>query len=132
MVKWRIYYDDFTTYSNEDGLWSEAPVHGVVCIVVRDPTSQWGRWVVSGWSVTEAGQKPGGNDFFCKYPDSDEPFSTPDPTPFLNKPGCTKDMLKYGRMCDTSVWNEIMHAAGHDPDFPKGSPRRRAKDWLGK
>ena len=128
MVKWRIYYDDGSTYSCLDGSWEDAPEHGVLCVVVRDPTGQWGRWVVSGWSV-KRGEKPGGNDFFVKDFDSEEPHSTYDITPFLAKPGNTEVMVKFGRMTSTENWQATMNRAGKDPDFPKGSPRRRSSDW---
>lgn len=31
--KWKIYYDDDTTFSSEDGSWEEAPLDGVLVII---------------------------------------------------------------------------------------------------
>ncbi len=32
-MAWRIYYDNETTFSSEDGTWSEAPSQGVLAVV---------------------------------------------------------------------------------------------------
>ena len=127
MITWRIYYDDGSTFCDLEGAWEEAPEQGLVCVVVRDPTGQWGRWVYSGWSAGQA--VPGNNDYFVKHHDNDEPFSTADLTPFLAKPGNDMRLVKFGRMTGQANWQAIMDRAAADPDFPKGSPRRRASDW---
>lgn len=33
MVSWRIYYGDKSSFDSEDGLWDQAPLDGVVCVV---------------------------------------------------------------------------------------------------
>ena len=37
MIKWQIYYDDGSTFSDEDGLPAEAPGHGIQIIAEADP-----------------------------------------------------------------------------------------------
>jgi hypothetical protein len=145
MAKWRIYYDDDTTQSDEDGPWEAAPAHGVVCVVVRDPDSN-SRWVVSGWFPGRDEQSPyltcpgcgdhvpyqvtdaGNNDFYVKYPGSDMPFSTPRLDPFLGRDDTDESMVKYGRMVENDKWQKIMGKARKDPDFPASLTRRRATD----
>jgi hypothetical protein len=34
-MDWKIYYQDETTYSDEDGSWEDAPADGVICVIVR-------------------------------------------------------------------------------------------------
>ncbi len=127
MIMWKIYYDDGNTYSNEDSMWEQAPIHGVLCVVVRDPTMMWGRWIYSGYSSFD---HPGQAEYYVKHPDSDEPYSTHDLAPFLAKGSADMSMVKYGREADQHVWNETMRKAQKDPDFPKGSPRRRSTDFV--
>lgn len=140
MIKWRIYYDDDTTYSNGDGAWLDAPTHGVVCVVVRDPTEQWGRFVNSGYSPIT---KERGNldrrwktEYYVKYPDDEEPFPTNDLTPFKDRLGKVfmvnniDSYIKYGRECSQQKWQDINKRAANDPDFPTGTPRRRSSDSI--
>jgi len=49
-MKWKIYYDDDSTYSNEDGAWVDAPAHGVVVVVVAMPDPDWARIILSGYT----------------------------------------------------------------------------------
>ena len=35
-MEWKLYYDDQTTFSDEDGSWQDAPAWGVVAIVTAD------------------------------------------------------------------------------------------------
>lgn len=149
---WRIYYDDavkrdhgIETWSNEDGAWEDAPVHGVVCMVVRDTTGAVGRYVFySGWKplqkrtdyrhcphcdgdLPSIGGAAGNNDFFVKPPDA-EPYSTPDLIPFLERKDTDESMVKYGRMVGNDEWQRISALAVCDKDFPVSTPRRRATD----
>ena len=116
---WRVYYDTGETFSDLDGNWAAAPQHGVVCVVVRDPTGQWGRWVLSG------------KDFYVKYPEGEQLFATDDLAPFFDRVGGERwEWVKYGRNQLQDDWERIMRAAVKDPDFPRKAPRRRAEDFL--
>lgn len=142
-VNWRIYYDGVTpkgysVYSNLDGPWEDAYPHGVVCVAVRDTTKIWGRFIASGFSPI---RKERGNpdslrrsEIFVKYPDDDEPFATNCLEPFKDRMANHFAIIdielytKYGREVNQLKWQEIMNQAVKDPDFPIGTPRRRAKD----
>ena len=141
MILWRSYYDDGKTYSNLDGSWMKSPQHGVICVVVLDPTGAKGRWVNSGYN------KPFPNTFrgtkepllpmelFVCYPDSDEPFCTNHLGPFNEKLANyygtfdNTPYVKYGRETDQHNWEAIMNAAVDDPDFPRDSIKRRKSDF---
>lgn len=145
MVKWRIYFDDGSTWSDQDGEWTAAPQQGVVCVVVANPEDD-SRWVVSGWFPGKDEQPPwfvcpgcgdhipyqvvddGNNDFYVKYPGSDMPFSTPRIDPFLDRDDTDESMVKYGRMVENDQWQTIMEKARNDPDFPVAQIRRRSDD----
>lgn len=135
---WRIYYDDGETYDNLNGAWEAAPPHGVIAVVVRDPTETWGRWVYSGYAPDrpcEHCDRFPSNEFYVKAPGSDEPYATWDLRPFLDLLGLSREeaekqgLIKFGRVCPQKRWAEIMRAACADPDFPVGSPRRRSSDF---
>lgn len=135
MMRWRIYYDDKSTFSNEDGSWTEAPKHGVICVVVRDPTGVWGRFVNSGYApqvqCAHCGRNLTNHYFVCP-PDMEEPYPTWDLTDFcarFDKPEDADPYIKTGRQISQALWTEIMDIACLDPDFPIRSPRRRVKDW---
>lgn len=40
-MEWRIFYDDGSTFSDEDGTPEQAPARGVIAIVCRDPVARW-------------------------------------------------------------------------------------------
>ncbi|OGS01551.1 MAG: hypothetical protein A2V88_02690 [Elusimicrobia bacterium RBG_16_66_12] len=75
-MRWKIYYDDRTTFSSEDGRWSDAPTDGVLFVVVWD----------------ERGKTPySGADYY--YMEGDQLCSTHDLGPLLRKLG----IVKFGR-----------------------------------
>lgn len=141
MIHWKLYYGDGTTYSNLDGSWIEAPSVGVVCVVVRDPTEVWGRFVNSGFAPKkpkcDVCKRAHFNDFYVNLPESMEPRATHDPAAFLEQAenaGIDKALaqtcIKFAVQVEQQVWQDIMLAAGSDTDFPsKKSPRRRYSDW---
>lgn len=128
MIRWRLYYADGSTYSNEDGAWEDAPSTGVVILVVRDPTETWGRWVMSGYAPPS--KSPRGNDHYVKRPDSNEPWATDhEGRDLFIAEGHPEACIKDGQNVDSEVWQEIQKRAVDDPDFPRHSPRRRSTDW---
>lgn len=145
MTNWKIYYDvrtpdGYVSYSNEDGSWKKAYPHGVICVAVRDPNEVWGRWIVSGYSpVTKERGDPNSLlpvEIYVKYPSSEEPFATNILEPFKDKMNNHYKIenitpyIKYGRNASQELWQSVMEIAVKDPDFPKGTPRRRATDGL--
>lgn len=139
-VYWKIYYADGTTFSNLDGEWPDAPARGVICVVVRDPTKAWGRWVSSGYAPKkgkcEACGRSRYNEYYVCLPGSREPRATHELEAFFyqtSRNGVNIEdidrCIKYGEQASQKVWEAIMHVAVNDPDFPRGSPRRRHSDW---
>lgn len=154
MLDWKLFYDKGATYSSADGEWEDAPQDGVLILVVRDIEKVWGRWVYSGYSPDKkainphldcrAIHFPPGTEFFLKLP-SEEPSVCYDLRPALIKAGLpdvlllsydeqitlarTLPWVKFGRMADQRVWQDAQSRAIRDPDFPVGSPRRRASDF---
>ena len=138
MINWRIYYADGSTYSDADGEWMKAPERGVICVVVRDPTGAWGRWVNSGFAPRRPRCEHCGratyNEYYVNLPDGDEPRATHELTAFraqAQRAGVNdvEACIKYGEQAPQEVWNAIMQRAVEDPDFPKGTPRRRYSDF---
>ena len=66
-------------------------------------------------------------EIYIKAPDSDEPFVTNSPEPFLDKyPGCA-GLIKYGRQVDQLEWQRIQTKAGKDTDFRLDNNFKRRK-----
>lgn len=129
-VNWRIYYAGGETYSDLDGPWELAPATGVVVVVVRDPTGVWGRWVHSGYVPPSPVGYPRGNEFFVKRPAEAEPWATNElGLRLFRREGWPEENIKYGAMVPQEEWQAIQAAAVADPDFPRGTPRRRASDF---
>ncbi len=130
MINWRIYYDDESTYSNEDGEWVDAPKHGVVVVVVAMPDPHWARIILSGYSPLRKEYSlpyPLPTEIYIKAPDSDEPFVTNSSEPFLDKYPGREDLIKYGRQVDQLKWQEIQTRAGKDKDFRLDNNFKRRK-----
>ena len=130
-MDWKLYYDDDSTYV---GVWEDAPTHGVICCVVRDETEVWGRFVNSGYAPQR--EREGTNEFYVKYPDSNQPIATRSLAPFKDRmetlfPSVDPAMcIKFGRQTDQLHWQDIMNLACDDTDFPTAdSPRRRNTDF---
>lgn len=127
-IDWKLYFDDDTTWTNEDGAWEDAPKLGVVVLVIRDPSGQWGRWVHSGYQPPT--DYPKGNDYYVKHPAENEPYATDKEGLglFLKRQGAAEACVKYGAMVPYKKWTAIQDKAVHDPDFPRGTPKRRSTD----
>lgn len=133
-MDWKLYYDDVPTFSDVDGFWKNAPQHGVICCVVRDETGAWGRFVNSGYAPHKL--QEGTNEFYIKYPDSNQPIATRNLAPFYDRMAAKfpkvdpEQQIKYGRQTDQIHWQDIMNLAANDTDFPTAvSPRRRKTDF---
>lgn len=112
-MRWRIYYQDGSTYSDVDGPVEHAPCDGVQAIVQRDATV--GREVLAlkhfyAWDVDRwrgLGDQVGGGDagygLFV----------------YLRRPGWKK--IVAGETVDYAVYSRCKHAADTDPDFPPKS-----------
>ena len=139
-MDWKIWYADGGTYSDADGPWEKAPLRGVICVVVRDKTGTWGRFVNSGFAPRQPKCDHCGRAIYNEFyvcPPGGEPRATHELEAFrhqMQRAGheelLTTQCIKYGEQASQEVWERVMLAAGNDPDFPGGtSPRRRYTDF---
>ena len=98
-LKWRIYYDDGSTFSNLDGTFEEAPSDGVLGVVEKD--ADVGRCVY--W----------GKEHYYVLPDGTIGFAD-DLGPFLRGLG----IIKFGRWTGKKPWTRALKRMVEDPDFP--------------
>jgi hypothetical protein len=113
-MRWRIYYDDGSTFSDEDGGPDEAPALGVQIITVADSSldpDNTGRRVWDGrdyywWTDSEWV----GGDLFGFYD-------------YLARPGWKR--VLFGRTIPARTYIEVRRRALSDPDFPRYSGSER-------
>jgi hypothetical protein len=104
MLKWRFYYGDESTFSNEDGSPEEAPGSDVQIIIQEDPEN--GRYFQSGSDYyVWRDDRWWGVDIFGLFD-------------FL----VDNSLVKFGRTIDTKLHRKLHMKAEEDPDFP---PRSR-------
>lgn len=105
-MRWRIYYDDESTFDSSMGEPEQAPSYGVICIV--QPHEDSGRIVVSGY------------DWYYYVPDIDEWWQS-------DIHGLTDRLchnmptfaVKQGRSAPDVIYKRIIARAIHDPEFPR-------------
>ena len=106
---WRIWYDNRTTFSDQDGAPEMAPGRGVICIV--QDSERTGRVKLSGadyyiWKENQWFRA----DLFGLWD-------------YLE--GVGWKCVKFGRSIDRARYNEIMRAAESDRTFPARSAWER-------
>jgi hypothetical protein len=110
MIQWRIFYDDGSTFDNEQGAPYDAPGLGVICIVKMD--TQSGRGILSGF------------DYYL-YIDIEwmgaDLFGLLDHV--LNRFAHLRGVCA-GRTIDNGTYQLILRRAHEDDDFPVKSGRR--------
>lgn len=105
MPKWRIFYDDETTFSSDDGAPIDAPTEGFVCALGYDEAGA--RYIMHGWdfySWDEVTSQWWGCD---RYGLHDR---------------LRRNVLhayKEGRTITKTLFSQLMQAANLDPDFPQ-------------
>jgi hypothetical protein len=114
-MKWRIYYDDDTTFDNSQGEPWEAPGRGIICVVQIDPSPLMHSvntqilqghpfyWYHRGWGYWLHSDRDG----FIDQLTNDRKNEV-----------CA---IKMGRWVDFHHYREIVDKARSDPDFPKKS-----------
>lgn len=105
---WRIYYDDGSTFSSNDGPPEDAPALGVICIAQPDP--EVGRHIVSGFDYYWFTYEWWGGDLFGLFD-------------YLITPG--HKTVKFGRTVSNTDFSEIVNRAKTDSGLPEKSARRR-------
>jgi hypothetical protein len=96
---WRIYYDGGATFSNLDGRFEDAPVEGVLGIVLADETV--GRRLVYG------------RDYYFILPDGTI-ADTDNIDTFLR----TLGIIKFGRWTGNKPWSDALRRMMTDGGFP--------------
>lgn len=109
-VRWRVYYDDGFTFSNEDGVPEQAPAFGVICIVSIDDLV--GRVILHRrdwyyWSPKTEGWWGGDIHGLLDR--------------LLHR--IPTDAVCQGRTISDEAYRDIMAAADRDPDLPPKSGR---------
>jgi hypothetical protein len=105
-MKWRIYYDDGSTFSDEDGPPEMAPGLGVQIIV--DPHPSVGRRMLHSHDYYWHGGGWQGGDIFGFWD-------------YLQRPGLK--VVKFGRTIATAAFDAIYRRAKTDPGFPAKSAK---------
>lgn len=104
-VKWRIYYDDGATYDSLMGGPEAAPVDGFICAVGYDETGT--RYIMHGW------------DHYCWDVESEQWWGCDLFGVFDRLRRNVMFAYKEGRTVTKSRWQELMHLADSDPEFPR-------------
>lgn len=104
-LKWRIYYDDGSTFSNLEGRFADAPSDGVLAVVEKDPET--------GYKIYREA------DYYFQVPGSETIGQTDDLGPFLRKTG----LVKFGRWTSrkfwANTWRRIVEESRRDLPRPK-------------
>ncbi len=90
--KWCIYYDNGSTFDNQDGEWNDAPVDGVICIVRKDG---------------DRTEFHSGGDFYIRYEEDGSIADTSDIGPTLR----ALKFIKFGRYTSNKNQERIMTRA---------------------
>ena len=119
-MEWRIYYDDGSTFSNEDGMPQDAPGYGAICIVQSDPLVN--RSITSGF------------DWYWWLPDK-KVWQAGDIFGLLDRL-CHRlptEAVTAGRSVPTEEFSSIVTLADKDPDFPPGGilPGQNSRSPVG-
>lgn len=114
-IKWRIYYDDDTTFDNTQGEPWEAPGRGVVCIVQIDPSPRM--YNVNTQVLMES-------PFFWYHREFGYWFRSEQNGLIDQLTNDRKNIVcavKLGRWTDFTHYREILYRANNDKDFVKKS-----------
>lgn len=115
MNKWRIYYDDGSTFDWQQGEPHEAPPEGVICIVGYDRHGK--RYIMHGGAVD--GPSKGYAQFYCWDIASGEWWGMDMPGLFDRLRRNLVYAFKEGRSVDNELFKAIMMKAHLDTDFPQ-------------
>lgn len=108
-LKWKIFYADNSTFSNQDGEPQDAPGWGVVAVVQEDS--------VVGVQVHQQ------NDFYCFAPEFGGWYALDyfGFAQYLARPGLK--IVKLGDVMPTEKYVSLIASLHKDPDLPTKSAR---------
>lgn len=102
---WKIFYDDGSTFSSEEGSPESAPAYGFICAIGYDETGA--RYIMHGW------------DHYHYDIDSQQWWGM-DIFGLMDRLTRNKvHAYKQGRTVTKTIYSELMSKAHHDPDFPQ-------------
>jgi len=116
MSKWRIYYDDGSTFDWLMGEPHEAPPEGVLCIVGYKQSGR--RYIAHGGTLDGATLARGYAQFYCYDQETNEWWGM-DYAGLLDR--LRRNLVyafKEGRSVRCDLFERVMHRAHTDPDFP--------------
>lgn len=119
-MKWRIYYDDGSTFDSAMGSEMEAPGLGVICIVQPEPRA--GREIMQRW------------DWYYWH-DGEQQWWGSDIFGLLYQLCADRKniirAIKQGAMVSNESFQRITKRASNDPDFPwKAAPSGKEKPLV--
>lgn len=131
MIDWKIFYDDGTVWTNEDGPWQEAPHRGVQVLVHRDTR-------VGPRDPRYVGALTNTGDYYVWWPGQEWPWGcdVAGLLDYLVEVGATDETarladfsiaflrehgVKLGRSIGDNEFKAIFERARNDPDLPKGA-----------
>lgn len=110
-MKWRVYYGDGTTFSNEDGDVEDVPSRDVQVVVQVDTRTGWSPLYSNDYYWYDKGEWIGG-DLFGLFD-------------YLTRPGWKK--VLFGRTISHEEYQTIVRRARQDKDFPRKSAKLRGE-----
>lgn len=103
MKPWKIFYDDGTTFSSDDGQPHEAPAFGFICAVGYDERGE--RYTMKGW------------DHYCFDEETDQWWGM-DLSGLFDRLARNKVYAyKMGRTVSKTRYQEILHQSHEDEGF---------------
>lgn len=122
-LKWRIWYDDGSTFDSSMGEPRDAPDRGVICIANHD-LDEW-----SSGSNVQWGNPPEAGESYFVWDRQHKRWFNADLQGLLD--WCLRTgLVKWGRYTAESNWREILFKATHDPDFHSEPPPPEIKAIL--
>lgn len=132
-MKWKLYYEDGSTYSSDDGEWVDAPVRGVVGLGI--PHRHHGRQILSGdaYLLQDGHEEPQASDIFGvmshllarSVMTADKPLSLVAPEVMF------RAGIKFGHNVDNEEWAILQKWMVEDADTTwhakSGSRTRRER-----
>lgn len=131
MTDWKLYYEDWTSFSSEDGSWESAPVVGVVGLAL--PHKDHGRQILTGdaYLLQDGHKEPQASDIFgvlshliSRGLDPKRPLSEVSATQMW------REGVKFGHNADNDDWAEYWKWMVNDADttWPPRSDRAYGRE----
>lgn len=129
-MEWKLYYDDGTTYSSDDGEWVAAPPWGVVGLATITDWAGYERWEGDYYFESPFFNAPWVSDIygvidfliFTARMNPTQRFSEIPPQVLIDAG------VKFGRMVDSERWRRLSAQMADDPEMPHKSTMTRVEN----